>query len=477
MLVLLAGQALASSYYFLDSGTRAIGRGGAFVAGADDMSAQYYNPAALTNIDRPMINLNGWMVNQYVRFDRLDEVDDDGVAVPFEAVENGAAPMLEPSGGFATPLGGIHPALKNTTVALGLYVPTSPYMGYPEDGPQRYGLISSLVWQVYAGPSIAQRITPWLTVGAGLQYTFLRVEQKLSATICMRVEDDKEDCQEGSDDPANDITLDLKTWDKGKMSWNAGVLVQPTPWLDIGASVQPPIHYEGPGTMSATFDEEWAFADQLSDTTFTDQDVTLLVNVPLIVRFGAQVKPMENVRIEAAGTWTQWSKLTELRITDLNMTITPAEDAAFFTEPTVVTDDVAFQTGYQDSWSARLGGDWAPVPWGKVSAGVHWESSAVPSATQGVSVVDGNKFGFGLGGQVVVKKRVGLDVSFAQQYIAKRTISDSEFRQQSLWVNPADTAESEVMTGKVVGNGDFESKLTFFAVGATLFFGAGDATN
>src|SRR4051812_15284281 len=112
MLLLAAAPAFASAYYFLDSGTRAIGRGGAFVAGADDLSAQYYNPAALSNISRPMLNINGWAVSQYVSFDRADE---DGLD-PFHAVENESPPIYEPSFGFAAPLGGISPILKNTTV-------------------------------------------------------------------------------------------------------------------------------------------------------------------------------------------------------------------------------------------------------------------------------------------------------------------------------------------------------------------------
>jgi long-subunit fatty acid transport protein len=40
----------ASAYYFADVGVRAFGRGGAFIAGADDINAQYYNPAALSRI-------------------------------------------------------------------------------------------------------------------------------------------------------------------------------------------------------------------------------------------------------------------------------------------------------------------------------------------------------------------------------------------------------------------------------------------
>jgi hypothetical protein len=49
----------AGGYYTLDSGIRAIGRGMAFTAGADDLSAQYYNPAALTRIDRTTLELRG----------------------------------------------------------------------------------------------------------------------------------------------------------------------------------------------------------------------------------------------------------------------------------------------------------------------------------------------------------------------------------------------------------------------------------
>ena len=37
----------AGGLYFTDRGVRAMGRAGAFVAGADDLSAAWYNPAGL----------------------------------------------------------------------------------------------------------------------------------------------------------------------------------------------------------------------------------------------------------------------------------------------------------------------------------------------------------------------------------------------------------------------------------------------
>ena len=46
-LMATASTADAAGYYMSDVGTRGMSRAGAFIAGVDDLSAQYYNPAAL----------------------------------------------------------------------------------------------------------------------------------------------------------------------------------------------------------------------------------------------------------------------------------------------------------------------------------------------------------------------------------------------------------------------------------------------
>lgn len=487
-LALLTPSASAASYYFLDSGTRAIARGGAFVVGADDLSAQYYNPAALVNLDRPMFNLNGWAVGQYVRFDRADEPGADGLSgtdddLVFDPVTNQGTPQLEPSGGFATTLGGLSPVLKDTHVALGLYVPTSPNMAYDPEGPQRYSLVDSLVWQVYAGPSVAQRITPWLSVGAGLEYTLLRVDERLNVTTV----------PDGSDDPANDVSLDLHTWDPARFSWNAGFLVQPTKWLDIGGSVQPAIHYVAAGQLDIQFSPDHPFAGYLSDAdpsddataglSYQDDDVNLYVTTPWIVRAGVQIKPTAKLKVEGDFTWTHWSESKELRIqlctendcSDGGVTLTHG-DSPLLTEDIPITDDIPITTGFQDSVSARLGGDYTVTDWLRVSAGAHYETSAVPASRQGVAVVDGNKWGVGAGATVFAGKHLAFDVAFAQQFLADRAITDSELRQIALKADLLDPENTSVGDGKVVGNGDFASRLTFVAVGATVYLGGGAAS-
>jgi long-chain fatty acid transport protein len=472
MLLLLAAQAHASAYYFLDSGARAIGRGGAWIVGGDDLSAQYYNPAELSNIKRPMLNVQGWAVAQNIQFDRADEDGQD----PYENVHNESPPIYEPEFGYAAPLGGISPILKNTTLAVGLYVPTSPYLAFPEDGPQRYSLIDSLIWQVYAGPSVAQKITPWLTVGAGLQYTFLRVEERLAATICTLP--DAEDCANADsrqyEDPANDIVLGVKTWDPFELSWNAGFILKPTPRVEIGAAFQPPIKYTAPGSISATFNENYSLANQLDGLSFTDDDVTLKVTIPMIVRAGVQVTPIDPLRVELAGTWTNWAVMKELRITDMDLTVKHADDATLLQDDIVVTDDVVFPTGYQNSWSARLGGDYQLNEWAQVRAGAHYESSAVPDANLAVNLVDGPKWGVGAGATFTVAKRVAFDVAFAEQFMGSREITNSKVTQQALLTELSPPYASTVVPGKVIGNGKMTSNVTFVAVGATLYFGASE---
>lgn len=479
MLWLIAAQAHASAYYFLDSGTRAIGRGGAFVVGADDLSAQYFNPAALDHIDRPTLQLTTWAANQYILFDRADE---SASGLTFDPVENESPPIIEPNAGFATKLGGIHPVLKNTTFAFGFYTPTAPYLTYPKEGAQRYSLTDALVWQVYAGPSLAQRITPWLTVGAGLQYTFLRVDEDLTASMCFGMdESDKSACSdpEGQEDPDNDIQLEVRAWDPVKMSFNAGFIITPVEWLEIGGSVQPPISYRAPGTLKTTFDEDAEITigsmslpldSQVEGNEFVDDDVTLLVTVPLILRAGVQVHPHEKVRVELDGTYTMWSMLSELRITDLDMHVEGKEDG-LIPDGMDVKEDIVFVTGYQDSWSVRLGGDVQLNDWALVRAGGHFESSAIPDEYVQVNLVDGPKWGVGGGATFTIAKRVALDVSVAEQFMTNRTITNSKVTQQALFTSLTEPDKAVVVPGKVIGNGDLSSNTTFVGVGATVYLG------
>lgn len=464
-LLLAPSTASAAAYYFVDAGTRALGRGAAFVAGNDDLSAQYYNPAALIHSRAPTAMLNLSAVSQYVMFDRADET-----GLTFDPVYNESPPIKIPGLGLSHTFG-----RDDLTVALGFYTPFAPDMAYPTDGPQRYSLTDTLVWQLYIGPSVAYRPLPWLTIGAGVSWSILRAEEELTVAMCIA----GSDC---GDNPAQDASVAMAAWDKHKLAWNAGLLIEPTPWLSVGASVVPPLKYEATGSITASFGEEFALANVLDGTSFTDDEVTVLVNMPLIARLGVAVRPMPNLEIEVASVYERWESTpvdcgeygTGVCITDVDLTIATNPDGFLKGEPIVLTDDIVLPTNYANSWSGRLGADWDINSRWTARAGGFFETSAIPPATQGVAIVDGFKKGYGVGGGVRVWRGLTLDAAFSQSFITTREITDSEVKLIQLEVDITDMENSGIIEGKTVGNGTFASHLTMASVGLTWEFGKGN---
>ena len=56
-----AADAGAAGLYFSDRGVRPLGRGGAFVAGADDLGAIWYNPAGIVDAPSSFLLDASWL--------------------------------------------------------------------------------------------------------------------------------------------------------------------------------------------------------------------------------------------------------------------------------------------------------------------------------------------------------------------------------------------------------------------------------
>lgn len=464
VLLLLSGSAWAGGYMLLDSGVRAQGRAGAFVAGANDISAQWYNPAALTQVPRSTVAFEGWLTQQTAWFEREDI---PGVN-PFSETVTEAAPVFEPSGGYVTGLGGLHPALDDVSLAVGLMVPTGSDYLWPADGPQRYALVSAQIRQIYAGPSVAWAIAPWLSVGGSVQYTFLKVDQSLVATLC---EEGGESC--GSDSPIDDVRLDVSALDPGKVTWNAGVLIQPVEVLKIGLSVQPGVDFVAAGSTTSTLDpNNGLFDGVLTGDTFSDEDVNVHVSLPWTARAGVEVTPIERLRIELAGTWTGWSATENLRVADVDLELTTTESGPMQGQSIVVTDDVSLPTGFVDSFSVRLGSEFDAHERLTVRAGVYAETGATPDDFANAGVPDADKLGGSLGASVRIGDHLTLDASGLFTGFADRTITDSTFAQTALYIDYNNGFATRVGSGREAGNGTYGGTAWVAGLGASWAFGA-----
>ena len=429
-MIWLFATAQAAGYYSSDGGARATGRAGAFVAGADDLSAQLYNPAALSRVDR-QLTAQFAGVHQQVVFDRGEPVD------------NSAAPMPIPAIGYAHRLGSV-------TLAFGAWSPYAPRLSFPDDGPQRFTLIDSVVLSGNVGPSVAWKRGNW-SIGGSAAWTFVSVEQSLVAHVAPL-------SFQADEDPIYDVRTDLDLQDPFELTWNAGLLYDTGRWA-LGASYTPPVRFEPRGPMTVDFSKNAYYTGEAGDLaiiaseTVTDE-VVLDVVLPRVVRAGVLVRG-ERGELELAGSWEQWSSMPPLEVREVDLLIetTAAEDVR-------VTSDVGLPLAMQDAFSARVGGTLHATDRIDARAGLGVETSAVSSQYRSVFLPDALEVVYGLGGSWQATETLGLDLGWSQSIAPPHDLDVSLVSQVQI-----DPSTGAVGAGLPVGAGRFRSTTSMLAVG------------
>ena len=474
-----AGRAQASAYYFSDIGVRSFSRGGAFIAGVDDLTALYYNPAALTRLKRGQVMLDVAGVQQFVSYSRADfpgngplDANGDMTDIAFDTVTNAAPPYAIPHLGVSHTFG-----LPNTTFAFGFYPPYAPDLSYPDDGPQRYSLIDTEVIQTVLGPSIAHEFLDWFSLGAGVSWNVLYVEQELKISVptndLIGFLDESDEAMTAIEDPAYDVAFRMDAYDGQGVGWNLGLLIEPpTEKWALGMMFQAPVQFCATGQMEADFSEHVLYTDGfanpqdiITQAIAKDDFVTLEVTMPLILKGGFALRPSDRLEVEIASVWQNWSSIDAIVVSDLNMVIDLNEDFFIPLEDAVISDDVVLPAGYKNSWSVRLGGDFDFSDRWTARAGGFVETSAIPDESQTVALVDGNKVGYGVGGSWFPNNKWAIDLGLSQSFLASRDISGSHATQIS--INPM---SGEFNEGTVAGDGSYQSSLLLFGLGLNWFF-------
>lgn len=427
--------AAASGFYFPDAGVVAAGRGGAFTAGADNQFAQYYNPAGLVRIDTPTIHLGGVSVRQDVTFARLAE---DGTLM--EPVVNDPPFFPIPEMGFALPL-----VPDKLVLAVGFYSPVTSMYEYDREGAQRYTILDAQLWQGWVGPSIAWRPVPWLSIGAGLSYNFFHVEQGITVTTS------------GKDDPSADVDVLVDVWDLNNIHGNAGIIVEPIQQLSIGVSVQPPGTFTASGEGSLDFSGhalwEAGFIDQ---AVWSDEDVTMGMRLPLVLRTGVAVRPIHGLEVEVDWVYEAWSQLDEIKVTDVDVVVT----GDLMDQPVQETFDLP--ATFRDAWSLRLGAEYDLGEVASFRLGGMYDRSAFHPTNVSVALMDTDKLQVGAGATVkLLGDRLWLDGLFSWVFYAPLEMRDSAVPQINAW------DEDQVM---IVGDGDYSSSGLMVGLGLRYRF-------
>jgi long-chain fatty acid transport protein len=471
--------ARAGGFYLLDRGTRPMGRGGAWVAGADDPGALWYNPAGL-GLSGEQLLIDATMTFLSVDYTRID-----GAGNLMPTVHGSGAPVPIP-----TIAGTFDFGLRDFTFGVALMAPNAALMQYPEElvvdgmpypAPQRYSLLS-MEGSVIATVALGAAWTPLrdpagnsqLSIGLALHTVVGAFAARVAmsaceAAICTFPEDpDYDAVAQMTLAPIVTATVIAGvTWTPGpvRLGFSLG-----TPFaLSGGASIQvrPPAAaaFEGAVVRSRAGDcggiaDEEVVNDPDHRCRDTGADINL--NFPVTVRLGVELLAVENLRLEAAVVWETWSLQNDVSVRPRDVWIV---DALGFLDYEV--GPLSIPRNMSDTVSVRLGGEYTIDGMVQLRLGGYYENGAFSDQYLSPLTIDSDKVVVAAGASVRVHEGLWLDVMGGYAHLFARQVRDSRVPQS----NPIRPALPDLDPDRqpgdpvYIGNGDYSFVTPFFGIG------------
>jgi len=437
--VLIPLAAEAGGMYLPTRGVRPTGRAGAFVAGADDLSSMWFNPAGLAHLARGSFLIDAGFVHQAIDYTRIDSGGN-----PQPTQRNQAPGLPVPSLGYARPVG------DKIVVAAGLWAPYAGLAKFDADGAQRYSsvdLSKTVIATIGLGAAI--RLGDRVRLGATLQNHVVAMSSDIvlsgcpGQTVC------------APEDPEFDSLNRIEQTQVFTPSGSIGVQLAATDKITFGLAAQLPVSVSGQGKLytrlpaSGFFDGASVEGDR-ADISF---------ELPAAIRAGVEVRP-GRWRIEAAVDVELWSRHEELLIEPKNVRIVGAPGLG-----TYELGAIHIPRQYQNTFAVQLGVEGQPAAGTPltVRAGYAYETAAAPDQYLSVLTVDGTKhlIAAGLG------YRIGawsVDAVFGFATMADRHVDPTVGKAPQL--NPI-RDESEAPLEVFVNWGDYASSWIVAGAGLT----------
>jgi long-chain fatty acid transport protein len=343
-----------------DQSTRAMGMIDAFIGGADDASAIYYNPAGLTRLQGPQAIGNIYVAHADISYDG-----------PGGSDETDGRIYVVPSGYFAMPID----EAGRWFAGIGAYSPFGLGTRWADTSLVANYVTLAEVRLVNINPTVAYAITDRLAVGVGVDYIWSRVINRYID---------------------NQMTFGEIDMDARGDAWgyNLGLQFQATDTISLGLTYRSgyTIPYEGDVELDG-----WG----ISLGAETDFDF------PAVIGAGICWQATPKLRVELAAEWCKWSTRDVQTI-----------------EVDPPMGNVVTQTDWDDSWVFMLGMEYQVNEKLTVRGGYGYNETPAPVETAEPSLPTGDTHAVSLGAGYRIRDNVTLDVAGIVSYSEERTISN-----------------------------------------------------
>lgn len=436
------GPARASASYLetLGLGSRAISLGNAFVAVADDPSANYYNPAGLTQlIGGPRADFSVGANITGIRLQYREPIVDDlsGVRAGQTVHMDHDFPDFIPQPFFPS---GFELGERFYLVPFALQTPFAGTTQWPSTfGDARFSAAEGGQLFITWSPTLGMRVNEWLAVGAGFDlviaddlwqkavfgdgalgrsvstsltgqpdsvitpfvktangvddgYTLLRAAQRFPTGIS----------------PVNDVDLDFRT-----PGFRVGVMVFPNEWLRIGAAYRSKLEPTVQGSIETHWEE--AILDhpiyRAAGVTDDREHFHLEFPLPQRVAFGMSARVTDRWMVTAEYDFTDWA---HARVVDNIRMVSGGLNDNLLTPNGVRLIQIGRHP--RSTHAARTGVEWKPLDPLVLTAGFWYDPTPVRDKYYEFGSDPGTRFLYSWGVQLVGLAGGLLDVGSHVQY-------------------------------------------------------------
>ena len=462
---LSAASADAAGLYTADRGVRPLGRGGAFVAGADDLGAIWYNPAGLADAGTTLFIDLAWM-NFSSEYTRKTQVTDAGGTVrtyQYPKVD-GTTPFLP-----IPTLGGTYNfgPEKQYTLGFGVLAPMASIASYPltvggQPAPSRYSLVSldgSAL--AVAGAYFAYKPIEQIRIGLGLQAL---VGKFASRVVFSASPPDR--LISAPEDPQYDSLSQLTVGPIVAPSGNFGIVAVPDKHLRLGLSGQLPFWINAPATINVRLPSAAVFDKAHQE----GEDARVRFKLPPILRAGVELRTdlgdESTLRMELAYVREFWSLHESIDVRPENVKL---YNITGFPSPFGVAP-ISLPRHFKDSNSFRLGAEYSTKSIftsnrTDLRAGISYETSGIPEEWVSPLTYDANKVVGGLGASLYAGEHWRLDAVGALVLLDGTNVPPETARVPR--VNPV---QGNPTATEAVNGGEYSARAIILGVGAQYKF-------
>ena len=263
-----------------DLGTASAGR----AAIAKDASTAFGNPAGMTRLDRSQILVGVQPAYGISHFDKSGDTRGGG--------NGGNAQGFAPGGA----LYGVYSATPDLKLGLSLGSYFAGSLQYQDDWSGRFYSTKSEILTFGAFPTVAYRINRWLSVGAGAQILYGKLNEKVAVPNITG--------------PDGNFQVDQSDVGYGGM---AGILLEPTTTTRLGVTYTSQVDFKfkdtgqltGAGPILTTLLQRRGIGSKNLDLSFT---------VPQQVMASAYHEVTDRLAVMANVDWQDWSQFGEVEV-------------------------------------------------------------------------------------------------------------------------------------------------------------------